>query len=131
MPQVSWLLCCEEFVVKENGLCDAHDLLFEIHTDRVPVVGAVGIDVVALWRSDQFESEPPLTVRMAIIASDGSLHPSNEAWTLSFTSPQVLWFKRITDLFLPLFGFTSIAVQALEDGEWLTKKEYPIMVIQG
>ena len=128
---VSWILCCEEFVVKDNGLCDAKDLLFELHTEQVPVTGSFGIDVAALWRSSDYTSEPPLTIRMAIISSDGTVHPSNETWQISFTSPQVLWYKRITELYLHSFGFTSIAVQALENGVWETKKEFTIMVLEG
>lgn len=129
MAEVSWLICCEEFIVKENGLCDAKDLLFELHSPQVPVVGKVGIDVAALWRTDDPETEPPLTIRMAMVFKGGVVQPSNETWTLTFTSPQVLWYKRITDLYLQEYGFTSIAIQALEDGEWTTKAEYPIMVM--
>lgn len=131
MADVSWLLCCEEFVVKENGLCDAKDLLFELHTPQVPVVGKVSIDVAALWRSDDYEAEAPLTIRMAIIFEDGTIQPSNETWTINFTNPQVLWYRRITDLYLQHYGYTSIAMQALEDGEWVTKKQYPIMIMGG
>jgi hypothetical protein len=129
MAEVSWLICCEEFIVKENGLFDAKDLLFELHTPQVPVVGKVGIDVAALWRTDDPEGEAPLTIRMAMVFKGGVVQPSNETWTLTFTSPQVLWYKRITDLYLQEYGFTSIAIQALENGEWETKAEYPIMVM--
>jgi hypothetical protein len=124
-------MCCEEFHVKENGLCDARDILFELHTESVPVVGTVAIDVAALWRCDEYESEPPLTIRMAIISSDGMVHPSNETWQIHFTSPQVLWYKRITDLYLHKFGFTTVAVQALEEGDWQTKGEFTLMVMEG
>jgi hypothetical protein len=130
MAQISWLLCCEEFVVKENGLCDARDILFELHTPTVPVLGKVGIDVAALWRTTNWEAEPALVIRMALIFQDGTLQPSNETWTINFTSPQVLWYKRITDLFLQDFGFTTIAIQVEENGTWVTRAEYPIMVIQ-
>ena len=125
------MLCCEEFHVKENGLCDARDILFELHTETVPVVGTVGIDVAALWRADDYTAEPPLTIRMAIVSGDGSVHPSNETWQINFTSPQVLWYKRITDLYLHAFGFTSIAIQAMEGGEWVTKREFTLMVMHG
>jgi hypothetical protein len=131
MADVSWLLCCEEFVVKENGLCDAKDLLFELHTPTVPVVGKISVDVAAMWRTDGPAEEPPLTIRMAMIFADGTVQPSNETWTLTFTSPQVLWYKRVTDLYLHCYGFVSIAMQCLEDGNWITKREFPIMVMGG
>jgi hypothetical protein len=130
MAQISWLLCCEEFVVKENGLCDARDILFELHTPTVPVLGKVGIDVAALWRTTNWESEEQLIIRMALVFQDGTMQPSNETWQINFTSPQVLWYKRITDLYLQDFGFTTIAIQVEEAGDWVTKAEYPIMVIQ-
>jgi hypothetical protein len=128
---ISWMICCEEFIVKDNGLCDAKDLLFELHTEQVPVTGSVEIDVAALWRSSDYTIEPLVQARLAIIASDGTVHPSNETWQIAFTSPQVLWYKRITDLYLPSFGFTSIAVQALENGDWHTKREFTILVLEG
>jgi hypothetical protein len=129
--EVSWVLCAEEFQIKENGLCDARDILFELHTEQVPVVGTVNIDVAAMLRSDAFESEPPITIRLAIVSDDGELHPSNETWQINFTSPQVLWYKHITDLYLHSFGFTELAVQVLDEGEWVTKNSFTILVIEG
>jgi hypothetical protein len=129
--EVSWMLCAEEFHIKENGLCDARDILFELHTEHAPVVGTVSIDVAAMLRADAFESDPPVSIRLAIISADGEEHPSNETWQISFTSPQVLWYKHITDLYLHSFGFTKLALQVLEDGEWLTKNSFTLLVIEG
>jgi hypothetical protein len=129
MAEVSWLICCEEFVVKENGLCDARDIIFELHTPTVPVVGKISVDIAALWRSEDHASEKPITIRIAVIFKDGTVNPSNETWAIEFTSPQVLWYKRITDLYLQEYGFTSIAMQALESDEWVTKKEFPIIIL--
>jgi hypothetical protein len=128
---VSWMLCAEEFHIKENGLCDAHDILFELHTEQVPVVGAVSIDVAAMLRSDGFESEPPITIRLAIVSEDGAMHPSNESWQITFTSPQVLWYKHVTDLYLHSFGFTRLELQVLDEGTWVTKNSFTILVIEG
>ena len=128
---VSWMLCAEEFQIKENGLCDARDILFELHTEQVPVVGTVSVDVAAMLRSDAYESEPPVSIRLAIISEDGEMHPSNETWQINFASPQVLWYKHITDLYLHSFGFTSLALQILDNGEWVTKNTFTILVIEG
>ena len=131
MAQVSWFLCCEEFVVKENGMCDARDMLFELKVPQVPVIGKVSIDIAALWRSEDFESEEPIEIRIGVSFSDGQVHPSNQTWTVTFASPQVLWYKKITELYLHEYGFTSVVLQALEFGDWVTKAEYPIMIIGG
>lgn len=128
---VSWMLCAEEFQIKENGLCDARDILFELHTEQVPVVGTVSIDVAAMLRTDAFESEPPVSIRLAIVAEDGTEHPSNETWQVSFASPQVLWYKHITDLYLHSFGFTRLELQVLEEGVWKARNSFTLLVIEG
>ena len=129
MAQVSWLLCCEDFVVKENGLCDAKDLLFELHTPQLPIMGSVNITIAALFRTDDPETEETLEIRIAVILPDGSLQPSSATWKVEFPSQQVLWYKKLTELFLQEYGFTFIALQALENDEWITKAEYPILIL--
>lgn len=129
MAQVSWIICCEEFQIKENGLCDAKNILFELHTPQVPIVGKIALDIAALWRSENWQDEKETTIRIALVFPDGTVHPSNETWVLNFTSPQVLWYKRITDIYLHQYGYTAIAIQSMEDGDWITKKEFPVMVM--
>jgi hypothetical protein len=131
MAEVSWFLCCENFVVKENGMCDARDLLFELNVPQVPVVGKLSVNLAALWRSEDFQNEEPIQIRIGVSFSDGVVHPSSTIWTVSFESPQVLWYKKMTELYLQEYGFTSIILQSLEGGEWVTKASFPIMIIGG
>jgi len=130
MAEVSWLLCCEDFVMKENGLCDAKDLLFELHTKQVPMMGKVTIWIAALIRSLDHRNEVPWTIRIAVISPNGTLHPSTETWKVEFPSQQVLWFKQMSDIYLEEFGYVTIALQAQEGATWVTKASYPILILR-
>jgi hypothetical protein len=130
MADVSWLLCCEKFIMKENGLCDAMDLLFELHTKQVPMMGQVGIYIAALIRSEDYKHEAPWEIRIAVISPDGTVHPSTETWPIEFVSQQVLWFKTMTDIYIQDFGYVNIALQAKEGAAWVTKAKYPILIIK-
>jgi len=127
---VSWLLCCENFVLKENGLCDARDLLFELHTPQIPVMGSVNFTVAALFRTDEPSKERPLELRIAVISPDGTMNTSSLTWKLEFTSQQVLWHQKLTDLYLKEYGFTMIALQVREGEGWTTEAQYPILILQ-
>ena len=129
MAYVSWLICCGEFNIKEDNLCDAKNMVVEIRTTQLPAMVRIPLDIAALFRTDDPGAEAPLDIRVAVLGADNSLSPSEATWRIRFDDMQVLWGARIDQLYIPCSGFTSLIIQGMEEGEWRQKGAYTFMAI--